>query len=119
MSSNKMFQISAVLIMLFSLTVSGQEIREVDGRYHFTISKEFDVEPGGMLEVDGVNGHVIISSWDKNQVAITDQIRLDVFTKTEAKEVAERIEDGYSSLSNTVTIQGLSLIHISEPTRPY
>ncbi len=106
MSSKIFFKQLILFCLVFITTINAQDIQEENGHYRFTISKSFDVDPGGRLEVNNISGNIRVITWDKKSVSIRDRIRLDVFTGEEAREVAERIKDGYSSIGNTVSING-------------
>lgn len=104
---NSCLWIVAVL-SLFNISnlVFAQEITGKEGDYKTIIKKEFSVKTGGKLEMKDISGDVNIHAWDKNNVQITEELRMDVYTKGEAEEILRRSKSRYAESGNVVTVTG-------------
>ena len=85
-----------ILIMLMAaMALQAQDLRK-QGRYWVgTLDKTFKVETGGTLVVERVRGDVIIKTWSKNEIAVHEIKRMDIFSKDEAVAAMEESESGY------------------------
>lgn len=82
-----------------------QEITKQNGYYGANIVKTFTIGSGGKLILDNSYGDVTLQSWERDNVEIREKLRLDVFTKEEAQEIARRSESGYSYIGNTIRVE--------------
>lgn len=107
--------IFSMLSILCSIAV-GQEITGSSGKFVLKIEKNFKVEPGGSLVIEGVNGNIIASSWNKLEIEIKEEIELKVYTKNEAEEILHLVQESYSQQGNQVTIDGQTIDHVKNRT---
>ena len=98
--------LTGLAVIVLAGTAAAQKIVEKNGVYQVKVEKNFTVKPGGNLEMQSISGDVIINSWDKNSVRITEQLRMDVFTRGEAEEILKRAKSRYTNTGNTVSITG-------------
>ncbi len=90
--------------MIFS--VWSQDITGSGGRFHIQITKHYQVNKGGKLLIQGVNGEISVASWQKAEVEITERATLSVFTRNEAEAIAKRIENAYQQQGNSIILRG-------------
>ncbi|MBD3288436.1 DUF4097 family beta strand repeat protein [candidate division KSB1 bacterium] len=96
----------AVIALLVPALIFAQELKK-EGRYYVAeITKEFDVDKGGSLVMEDVQGDVTITTWNKNTVSIYEIRRMDVFTKAEAEAVLKESQAIYKKDGNTIRIGG-------------
>jgi len=93
------------LTFLFAAAAFSQEITGRSGEYKTTVTKTFNVEPGGKLVMKGTSGDVEVSSWKSNSVEIIEDLVMDVFTRGEAEEILERTESSYSQEGSTIYVR--------------
>ncbi len=98
------------LILLIGLSfctvVSAQELKK-DGKYWVgEITKRFQVEKTGTLVMDEIRGNVTIRAWNKNEVLIKEEKRMDIFSKSEAEIAMEKSEAGIKQEGNRITVSG-------------
>jgi len=107
MKKNFVFYALVCLTVLgvFGITYA-QELTGSEGDYRSTIKKEFNVDPGGLLEMDDISGDITVRTWGKNMVQITEELKMDVYTKSEAEEVLKRSKNKYSQSGKTVSVRG-------------
>ncbi len=90
---------------LFPAHLSGQETIRKEGRYYIAdIQKEFKVNAGGNLTMEGIRGDVDISTWSKNIVRIHEVRKMDVYTEEEAKAVLKDLKSVYQQNGNTIKV---------------
>ena len=119
--ANKKTDIIKLLKIAGSNPVSGQEIGEKLGISRAMVSKYIKSIKDEGYEVNSSPkiGHVLISSPD---VLIPDEIKNGLETDFIGKEIVYYNNvDSTNSIAKEIVpiVKTLSLIHISEPTRPY
>lgn len=104
MNRNVCLILLAVLCIV--VTAQAQQLKK-EGRFWVgEIEKTFEVQKGGTLVMEDINGDVTVRVWDKNQVHIREIKKMDIYTKTEAEAAMEESESGYSKQGNTVHVGG-------------
>lgn len=100
---------SLFILIALSLSVGllpAQELRK-EGRFWVgEIEKTFNVQKGGSLVMEDINGDVTVRVWDKNQVYIREIKKMDIYTKSEAEAAMEESQSGYSMQGNTIYVGG-------------
>ena len=97
-----------VILLSFSFlsVVSGQELRQ-EGKYWIgEIKKNFKVDKTGTLVMDEIRGSVTIRTWEKNEVLIKEEKRMDIFSKNEAEIAMEKSESGYRKEGDRIIVSG-------------
>ncbi len=97
-----------ISLLFFGLNASllAQELKK-QGRYYVAeITKTYKVSKGGTLRIYDIQGDVHVSAWDKNEVLINENIRMDVYNEDEAKTVLERSKSSYVQRGDVIEIGG-------------
>ena len=108
------FFIVCLIVMNLGGITNAQELTGSEGDFRSTIKKEFTVDPGGRLEMEDISGDVTVRSWEKNRVQITEELRMDVFTRGEAEEILKRSKNKYSQRGKTVSVTGFKNRRINQ-----
>ncbi len=72
-----------------------------------TIKKEFSIDPDGRVELNNQHGHINVSTWSQNKVAIKVTIKVEANSESEAQETFDRIDieiDNDPSLVSVLTL---------------
>ena len=98
--------IPIILVMLLSMLLSAQKIVEKNGFYNAELMESFDVRPGGMITIKGINGEVDFQSWKSDKVEVRELLYLNVFTREEAEEILDRTGTEISASASHIRISG-------------
>ncbi|MBN2000379.1 DUF4097 family beta strand repeat protein [candidate division KSB1 bacterium] len=96
-----------LMILLAACCVSAQDNDENDNTQETTLEQRFQIQPGGSLVLRDIVGDVDIESWNKNEIFVSEDITVNVFTQDEAQTIFKRLKDNYKQEGNTVRITGL------------
>ncbi|MCA9733678.1 MAG: hypothetical protein H6696_13920 [Deferribacteres bacterium] len=91
-------------IILFTSGLHAQDIKQKDGYYTTIITKSFKVKSGGMLDVRVANGYYNVQGWEKQEVAIEELIRTDVYSEEEAELTIARSKSEYQQDGGDVRV---------------
>lgn len=89
--------------ILLSTSLYAQAITEVDGRYQASVERVFDIPSAGRLNAR-IIGRVVLTSWDRSQVRIREQLIIDAPTYKAAQDVAAQALARYTQRRGTVSI---------------
>lgn len=99
-----------LLVMITCLTfcnaVSAGELKQEGDYWVGEINKQFQTKNTGTLVMDDINGRITISAWDKNEVSVKEEKRMDIFSESEAKTAMEKSETGIRQEGNKIIISG-------------
>jgi DUF4097 and DUF4098 domain-containing protein YvlB len=95
-----------VALMLTVTAGLAQELRKEGRDYVADIKRSFTAQPGGTLEINGIQGDVAISVWAKNEVQILERLRIDVYTEEEAKRAVEATKASYRQVGDRIVVSG-------------
>ena len=94
------------LLMLIAAAGLAQEVRK-EGRYYVSeIKRNFNVAATGSLEMADITGDVDITVWAKNEVQISERLRMDVYTEEEAKRALEDRKASYTQSGDRIIVRG-------------
>lgn len=96
----------SIALLLLPLTLPAQQITKSGRGYESTLTQSYDVGAGGELVMRRITGDVSIAAWNNNRVEIKHEIRMDVHTQDEAKEIVERAVAGYAQRGSRIQIEG-------------
>lgn len=95
------------VLMISQVMPQKTDLKREGDKYVARINKEYSAKPGGKLKIFNVSGDITVSSWNNNQVKISENLQLDVYTAEEAQKVYEKVLAGYQQTGNDVIIEGL------------
>ncbi len=81
-------------------------LTETSDGFRATLTRTFDVEPGGTLTIERVVGSIAVSTWDQNRVEVTETIRLAEDSRSDAQEYVRRHRSTVEQSGNTVSVRG-------------
>ncbi len=99
--------LTAGLFVFIASLVMSQDTENLDHGFKTAHEQRFKVKPGVSMVLADINGDVVIESWDKNEIFVSEDISADVFTRDEAQTIIQRLKDNYVQDGNTVRITGL------------
>ncbi|TKJ42182.1 hypothetical protein CEE37_00455 [candidate division LCP-89 bacterium B3_LCP] len=130
MKSNKRLWISALSLLMISGIAVGKddpriEIKAEHGGYSATITTQFEVSPGGDLDMQNLIGDITISGGNKNQVEIIEDFFFDVDIEKEAESALQRYRARITQTGNGIEVFGNqkrrryvhSSYHVKLPTK--
>ncbi|MDW7682039.1 MAG: hypothetical protein SCK70_15865, partial [bacterium] len=92
------------LSLIFSASANSQDLKKEGRFYVANIEKKFDVSSGGNLILENVQGNVVVTTWDQKVVYISETIKMDVYTESEAKAVLDDLSTKYRQSDNSVFV---------------
>jgi len=91
-----------LLIYCFSVRTFGSEIKKTE-------TKTFEMTPGGYISVEGDEGFIRVSSWDKSKVYLVMTRRAWGRSKQEAERLLEKIDVRINNFNNRLEIKLVKL----------
>ncbi len=92
---------------VFMCSSQAQELNQVRDGYETVIEKSFQVSSGGELLMQRTSGDVLITGWEKNEVHVKYNLRMEVLTETEAMKMATEAAENFTQSDSRVSIEGV------------
>lgn len=100
--------IMMALLLMGAALSPGQELRR-EGKYYVAeITRNFTVQPGGLLRITRIRGDVDVQAWAKKQVFIRQTLRFDVYTEGEAKRALDEMQSAFTQVGDIIEVTGES-----------
>ncbi len=93
-----------ILLIGLNASLMAQDIVKDGDGYRTTIKHEYQVQPGGSLQLKAASGDVAVSSWNQNVVKIDEVLFMEVITAEEARQIVARSQANYSQSGNVITL---------------
>lgn len=79
-----------LLLPLLTPAAAAQSVESSGGDFVATVTRTFDVSPGGALELDSHAGSITVTAWDQNRVRVEESIRMRRYSRSEAEAYVGR-----------------------------